>query len=619
MRKIAFIAGCLAATSAHAQSTGIPWVNGRILTAPMLQSLDQAKMNINSLGKPGFAPQLNALGQITNPVVGDVSQAKATADGQTVVEVTAKAANAVQKSDVGAASGVAPLDASKMMSAPVSGDVSGAKINSQTVADVINGLVPKSEANLPNGYAKLDANKTVTVPVTGSVAAAPANSTGDTVSSIADKANNAIPTTSGKAIGLVLTGAQVPQFPADVPGKAGTGLPNTLWVDKYYAPKGWFIASNTTWTVCASGCLYSNPLDAWHAAIGANFINGAVLTVSIANGTYNLNDQFFTNVTKTQYVHVIGNTTDPSKVILNFTNTKGTNLGGFSAYRGGKIGLIDGVTIQAPTDGTGSKASTDSLGRHIWNSQSYGGGVQAYGSGSSITLGSHVVIRGFYYSLVADNNGGIDAPQGGVSMSIAGDVNAMARGGGVIVCTPCSATDASDYTNPSIQLGSNYDAERGGSLYIDGSTGSKSLVNGIVGLTGGHIWAHNTVFSGSLISGQGSGAWVTGNSSVEFTGAKFSGYLNGVLAQSGGVAFIDSCTITANTNGVVADGGHVNGGSTIIKNNTGIGIQALHQGTVLMFGTYTSMSGNGTNFSVQSAGTQSVSRTTYAASSIDVQ
>ncbi|OAG75117.1 hypothetical protein Amal_03718 [Acetobacter malorum] len=126
MRKIAFIVGCLAATSVHAQSTGIPWVNGRVLTAPMLQTLDQAKMNINSLGKPGFAPQLNSLGQITNPVVGDVSQAKATSDGQTVVQVTAKAANAVQKTDIGEASGVAPLDASKMMSAPVSGDVSPA-------------------------------------------------------------------------------------------------------------------------------------------------------------------------------------------------------------------------------------------------------------------------------------------------------------------------------------------------------------------------------------------------------------------------------------------------------------------------------------------------------------
>lgn len=91
-----------------------------------MQQLDAAKLNVNSLGKPGFAPRLNASGQIADPVVGDVSQAKATADGQTVVEVAAKAANAVQKADVGAT--VAPLDANKMMSAAVSGDSSSSPV-----------------------------------------------------------------------------------------------------------------------------------------------------------------------------------------------------------------------------------------------------------------------------------------------------------------------------------------------------------------------------------------------------------------------------------------------------------------------------------------------------------
>lgn len=112
----------LLSSTALAQSSGIAWKNGNVLTAQQLQQLDNAKMNISSLGKPGFAPKLNALGQITNPVVGDVSQAKATQDGQTVVEVADKAANAVQKSDVGET--VAPLDANKMMPSPVSGDTS---------------------------------------------------------------------------------------------------------------------------------------------------------------------------------------------------------------------------------------------------------------------------------------------------------------------------------------------------------------------------------------------------------------------------------------------------------------------------------------------------------------
>lgn len=425
---------------------------------------------------------------------------------------------------------------------------------------------------------------------------------------------------NGSLNSVTLNGGLETYTPTDRPGSAGTSIPNTIWVDENYQPRNSFISAATTWTVCASGCTYSNPLDAWNAAQSANFLKGVWLTISIADGTYNLNNQFFTNVTKTQYVRVVGDTVAPANVVLNFTNTKGTNLGGFSAYGGGKIGLIDGVTIQAPTDGSGSLSSTDSLGRHIWNSQSYGAGIQAYGAGSNISVGSHVVIRNFYYSLVADNNGGIDAPQGGVTMSGAGDVNAMARGGGVIVCTPCSATDASDYTDPDIQLGSNYDAERGGSLYIDGSTGSKSLISGIVGLTGGHIWAHHTTLTGSLIPSSGQGAWITGNSTAEFTGCTISGYKIGINAMNGGYADVDTCNIHGNVqSGILADSGRVTGASATITDNTTYGIQALHQGSVIMFGTYANMSGNGTNFSVQAAGTESTSGTAYAASSIDVQ
>lgn len=417
-----------------------------------------------------------------------------------------------------------------------------------------------------------------------------------------------------------LTGGVENTTPPDVPGQAGTAIPNTFWVDSHYLPKTPFMLTDTTWTVCASGCTYTNPLDAWNAALSVNFFSNAILTINISDGTYNISNQLFTDKQTMSHVHIVGDTQSPEKVILNFTNTKGTNLGGFSAYRGGQIGLIDGVTITTPIDGSGALASIDSEKRHIWNSQSYGAGVQAYGSGSMIELGSHVNISGFYYSQVADNGGTIDAPNGGVSMSIAGDVNAMARGNGVIVCTPCSATDASDYTNPNNQLGSNYDAERGGALYIDGSTGSKSLISGIVGLTGGHIWAHNTTLSGGLLTTQGQGAWITDTSSAEFTSCKISGYLHGVNVTDGGVAELDGCTIDSNyDNGVQADGGRAIGNGVTITNNKNYGIFALHQGTVVMFDTYSKMAGNGNNFGAQSAGTESSSGSVYTGSSIDVQ
>lgn len=393
--------------------------------------------------------------------------------------------------------------------------------------------------------------------------------------------------------------------------------PNTI--DKYSSKKSRFIINDTTWTVCASGCQYSNPLDAWTAALSVNFLNNSILTIMISDGFYNINNQMFTTSVHMKNVHIIGNKVNPSAVVLNFTHTKGTNFSGFSAYNGGAIGLIDGLTLQTPTDGSGALTSTDAMGRHIWNNQSYGAGIQAYGAGSNIELGSHVIIHGFYYSMVADNNGGIDAPQGGISMSLSGDVNAMARGGGVIVCTPCTATDASDYTHPTNTLGANYDAERGGSLYIDGSTGSKSLVAGVVGLTGGHIWAHKLMLNGGLVSTTGQGAWITENSSAEFTGSEISGYNIGINAANGGYADLDACNIHANAIGIRADGGRITGSAAIIRNNTTYGIQALHQGSVLMFNTYDKMNKNNANFSTQATGTEDISKTVYTMSSIDVQ
>lgn len=82
-----FMAACLfslLSSSALAQSSGIAWKNGNVLTANQMQQLDNAKMNISSLGKPGFAPKLNAAGQVTDTVVGDVSGATATAKNASI-------------------------------------------------------------------------------------------------------------------------------------------------------------------------------------------------------------------------------------------------------------------------------------------------------------------------------------------------------------------------------------------------------------------------------------------------------------------------------------------------------------------------------------------------------
>jgi len=111
VRKLAIVLGVLFSSSAFAQSSGIPWTNGRVLTAPMMQQFDAAKLNLQSLGKPGFAARLDAHGRIDAPVVGDVSQARATTDGKTVSQIGQIASGSVQQTEKNAANGVAGLDA----------------------------------------------------------------------------------------------------------------------------------------------------------------------------------------------------------------------------------------------------------------------------------------------------------------------------------------------------------------------------------------------------------------------------------------------------------------------------------------------------------------------------
>ncbi|MDF7674634.1 hypothetical protein PT277_04605 [Acetobacteraceae bacterium ESL0709] len=166
-----------------------------------------------------------------------------------------------------------------------------------------------------------------------------------------------------------------------------------------------------------------------------------------------------------------------------------------------------------------------------------------------------------------------------------------------------TASDASDYTAPQTAiLGSNFDAERGGSLFIDGSTGSKTLEAGLLGLTGGHIWAHNLTLKGS-IDAASPGALIASNATAELGDSKITGYNIGVDAFQRGFTAIDNCTLTNNSDsGVVADNGRVGGSKATIKNNPNYGVHAIHSGSIIIFSSAGQMSGNGTNISADVAG-----------------
>ncbi|KXV48805.1 hypothetical protein AD945_06140, partial [Gluconobacter albidus] len=197
-----------------------------------------------------------------------------------------------------------------------------------------------------------------------------------------------------------------------------------------------------TITVCASGCNYSSVVDGFNAALNAShrLATHGVVTVQIADGTYNETGQVFTNDPASAAVQIVGDVTDESKVQINFTNISGTNQNGFIASGGGQIGLIDGLTI----NGIGAQASNTST-QTTWKDQSFGAGIVAQG-GSVINLGSHLDIEHFYYGVEADDGGVVNARLGGVAAGDAGDVAFMARGNGVIVCPSCTANRASDMT-----------------------------------------------------------------------------------------------------------------------------------------------------------------------------
>lgn len=366
--------------------------------------------------------------------------------------------------------------------------------------------------------------------------------------------------------------------------------------------------------VCKSGCNYSKVEDGFAAAISSahKILGHGYIRLMIADGTYIETNQLYTNDPAGAAVQIIGNTIDNSKVVLNFTNVKGNNYNGFSASNGGIIGLIDGVTLNA----IGAQ-SNHTLISTSWYPQSYGSGIQA-ANGSVIRLGKHITINHFYYSITADDGGVIEARQGGVTGTDAGDVNFMARGNGVIVCVSCHADRAVDMTDPSQAiLGECYDAERGGALYIDGSTCTNPNVTGVIALSGGHAWAHGVNVSLPLRPHNSTGLLATENGMIEAQDSTLTGMANGVYAQTAGTIECDRCNIQGSYNdNVVADGGEVMGTATMSRGSqTGYGYHAFHQGRMHLFGVVSLTSGNRLgNFSVEAAGI--ANGATFTASSI---
>ncbi|MEZ7137240.1 hypothetical protein [Komagataeibacter sp. SM21] len=433
------------------------------------------------------------------------------------------------------------------------------------------------------------------------------NDPSDIVSSptVAEWLGKKVDATGGTSTGQTLTGASI-----DATSKVnGTAITSPAWL-------GFQTGYSSTITVCPAGCNYTTVSSGFGAALSmAHRLYGhGVVQLEIADGTYTETGQIYTTDPAGAFVNIIGDTANNANVVINFTGVKGTNAGGFVADNGGIIGLIDGVTLNAVGAQSAHTATSTS-----WYPASYGAGISAEHN-AVIALGAHVTVNSFYYSVIADDGGMINARGGGVTGTDAGDVNFMARGNGTIVCTPCTATRAVDMTDPAVAvLGGCYDAERGGSLYIDGSTCTGANVAGVTALSNGKAWSHGVTVTGALRPQATLGVWTTEGGMIEAQNSTITGMNNGVVAGNGATIECNGCSITGSYgDGVVADGGLFLGTGTISQGSqTGYGYHALHQGTMHLFSVIANTTGNSLgSFETEGAGTGNGG--SYTASTVSV-
>lgn len=339
-------------------------------------------------------------------------------------------------------------------------------------------------------------------------------------------------------------------------------------------------AGVVNWTVCSKRCDFTGPLEAWNAARRAvMFGQFASITIKVADGAYDVADQFYTDQSGTATVHLVGNVEAPRKVVFNFTKIAGTNLSGFVAERGGGVGQarapgVDGVTL----NGEGARTA-----RTVWENQSYGAGALALGSGSNIYFGPHVVVQNFYYGVLADQ-GGRFVGDGGTFQN-AGDSNLLARFGGVVQCLSCTlATAAHLFTNAygaAEVLGRNALAEGSASMYIDGSNATDAEVACISAHTNASVWAHGVVAQSCAKYGaeaQQNGMIELGRSRITYSGV-------GAYADTGGRLNVDGLELANNRfDGLNVNGGAATGSGLKSHDNAGYGVRVLNAGRAELYG-----------------------------------
>lgn len=386
----------------------------------------------------------------------------------------------------------------------------------------------------------------------------------------------------------VLHAPTAPDAITDVPGTTTTNVPNTTWVDTNYMPRNVFVKTSTV-TVCSSGCNYVSPQAAW------DYVKGLLvrdpeerITIQIADGTYTFSSTWNIDDPAFERVSIIGDIADRTKVVFNFTNTKGTSADGIAVT--GSLGLLDGVTITTPSDGTGAINTISSDGLDIsWNPGSESAGITVNNQGR-VSIGQHVAISNFYYGLRLGGSSYATANSLQISNSAFG---IYAQNKSAVDCASCIFSVSSDGNS-----GSNIKVVTDSLITLSGDTFSGSRSDAIYASLGSTVYIYGATLSCSAknITASTNGIHADMGSNISVNQSNIQGCYNGIDVEQAATAHLDTVTVQNNTSAgvMVAQRGYVYGTSIKALSNSGSAFTAVTGGSLYATGSSALASGNGT-------------------------
>lgn len=213
---------------------------------------------------------------------------------------------------------------------------------------------------------------------------------------------------------------------------------------------------------------------------------GTSVTIKLSDATYTCTDTINIDHPDGKRIYIIGNTTTPSAVVLNFSAGKD----GISCFDGQVLGLIDGVTLNGNTT-SGLPVGIESA------------------SGSTINTGSNVVVKNFYNGIFAYNNS-------------------------TIICYGVTVQDCD---------GHGIAASYSSFIHCGNATSKNNLLSGITS------WGNSTIYAGDATSDNNtnSGVYAFQESMIDFTNSTSKNNNSGIRARTGGYVENGGVTYSNNT------------------------------------------------------------------------